>query len=132
MITGRPDRRLRPEYRTAELPLRSKTRVCLVERSSRDGYLLQNGFDYLANAEAFDFEFRPQNQAVFEHRAGHGFDIVGSNKVAATDGRQSAAAVQEGLGRAGSCTHQDTLVLPGGPHHVDQITNDVLANGDAQ
>src|SRR5271157_1045863 len=50
--------------------------------SSRHRHFVQNAVQHLAGAHAFQLRFGPQQKAVFQHRKGHGADVVGAHEIA--------------------------------------------------
>ena len=61
------------------------------------GHLLEDLLDDFPNRHAFDFKFRPQHQAVFQHRQGHRLHVIRRHKIAARHGGECAAGQQERL-----------------------------------
>ena len=56
--------------------------------------LLQDIFNNLFNRQSFNLIFRPQDQAMFQYRHGHGFNIIRGSKISTVNGSKGPAGKQ--------------------------------------
>ncbi len=58
---------------------------------------MEDAVEEFAGANAFEFRFGAQEQAMFQHRDGHGAEFVGADEIAAGESRPGTRGAQQGL-----------------------------------
>ena len=84
--------------------------------------------DGFRRRHAFDFEFRPQDQAMLQHRHGHGFHVVRRDEIAACERGVGAAGEHQRLRGARTGAHQNAFVGPRAAHDIDDVGGDFIAH----